>query len=418
MPAITSAVVGIGGALLDAKAKKDANKANAAAAAGIPLKDSSFSGPGGMQVDRDVSTGNISVDAGDLEPARKGFVDVGTDAIARASAPDTEGFDASADKLGGFLNNLPPSALAMIDKLKGTSAGLAEGAGAQASSFLQDGFQRGLQDSTFAGAQGLVEGASLTGEDAAAKHLDILRRLAADPEAQKRSSLDDSRFSRGRMGTTGGIAEKVALEKMFADQDLERILASSEEGRRAVAGDRAGVTALSGVGENLAQTESGLTTDAFARTEGSSRLASDLDVIGDDRLMGRNAAEIDQASTGVDLERMKAMFPEELQGAGLDNALKAMTGQGGIFEQGMAGSDAAGEFARDISGTGADAAQALRLNSAPNRDLSPFASVVSEAAATGGIDVAVDAGKRIFGSAKPSPAGAFGSADPTEGSDS
>lgn len=241
----------------------------------------------------------------------------GTNGI-NLSAGDLEGVRAALSQFAssgvpGSGNSLPPAiaaALGGLNQARGAPVDLGTGGLDLLSSGVNNAFMDaagslggagdGTQNTAFRGAYDRYYDDTLA----------TLRSNADVANQRGFSNLQDSLFSTGRLGSSGGALQTEAFARGLAQNDSNLQMQAHDVSRN-------------------------LMNDAFGRFATSAGIASDLNtqrfarsMYGDQRDYGRAQ---DWLGTNVSL----AGLPSQLQGAQLQNVLAALQGQSGISDQAL-----------------------------------------------------------------------------------
>lgn len=210
--------------------------------------------------------GNIGLNLGDLEPARAGLAGFTGQQAGQLGFNPFAGFDQLGAGLAGTGLQQAAGAgqgLDLMSLLAGQQLGGAVGDISNFRNMFQDPLQQGILSS--------IQDASLTGEQAATRHLDLLRQQAQPFEERAFSDLNENLFGTGRIGTSGGALQTEAFARGLGQADLSRQLAASGEGRAATQQALAQATGLGGLQDSLlgnALSRFGGLTDLGARLSG------------------------------------------------------------------------------------------------------------------------------------------------------
>lgn len=138
------------------------------------------------------------------------------------------------------------------------------------------GFQRPLQNTAFMGAANQLRDASMGGEDARLRTLDLLRSQAAPFESRALDDLQNRQFSMGQLGSSGGALQTEAFARGLGQADLERQLQASQEGRNFTNNALGLAQGMTGIGSGLRSQESQMLNDVFGRFSTMQGMNADL----------------------------------------------------------------------------------------------------------------------------------------------
>lgn len=290
MAAVTGAVAAVGGAALSYKGAKDAakdqrrasdNATNAqvgmALRAREELENFRFNGPGGLYAF--ANEDGVRMHLGALEPSRQILANLAGHQFLKAQR--TEDLPFAIENAGRLANTeltnpfVDPAArdLGFLTNLTGRALGSTSG---QANDLLQNGFQRGLQNTAFGAAGRQLADADITGEQAREAALANFRDQARPGNERAVDRALTGLFSSGRLGTTGGANILGRLAEAQNQQDLGFQQASLQEGRAAQQ-QAAGLASQFGqLGGNVRGLEDTLLGSAFGRFSNTLGLAGDL----------------------------------------------------------------------------------------------------------------------------------------------
>ena len=313
MAAITTAVVSTGAGLVGAKKKADAAKdaargqQRALDAQQNAFQPFSLSGPGGLNAR--VGKEDGSIDLGDLGIPQAQLMGLAQRSLGQARNSQLPRGVAEAGNLVSQLTNRNNLLGGAFDQFRQSQSDLG---GLQG-----NGFQRGLQNQAFGGAQQHLADASMGGEQARSRTLDLLRQQAAPFEERSAVNLADDLFSRGRFGTTGGARNVEAFSRGLGQADLSRQLAANQEGRNFTQNALGQAQGLSGLGSGLRGLEESLVGSAFSRFGQTAGLTQNLS-------QGNLQNQIQLAGVGRGFQQQD-----------LSMGLQALQGQSGIQQQGL-----------------------------------------------------------------------------------
>ena len=203
---------------------------------------------------------------GNLTGAFDGLTALATQGIGQA------GLAGITPDIQQAFNNQQAAFGAQVNGDFGTLDALAQGTGQQfgfanqaATDLSLNGFQRGLQDAAFAGANSLIDNAATSSQDASAEALQLLRDQARLSEDRQFQDLQENLFATGRLGTSGGALQTEAFARGLAEADNDRQILALQEGRNAGTFDLNQAAGLAGVGSDQAALEDQLLNSAFNR---------------------------------------------------------------------------------------------------------------------------------------------------------
>lgn len=139
-----------------------------------------------------------------------------------------------------------------------------------------NGFQRGLQDALFGGAQQTADVLSGGFEGIRSSTSNLLNQLAAPREERIRQNLAENLFGQGTIGQKSGQMLVESTAQGLSNAGLERDLAANEEARRTLGANLGLLEGQLSGGAGLAGLEAQLLNDAFSQFGGTLGLASDL----------------------------------------------------------------------------------------------------------------------------------------------
>lgn len=198
------------------------------------------------------------------------------------------------------------------------------------------GFQRPLQNTAFMGAANQLRDASMGGEQARMRSLDLLRSQAAPFESQAMDDLQSRLFGMGQMGSSSGGLQMESFARGLGQADLQRQLTASDEGRAFQQNAMGLASGMAGMGQNMRGMEAQLLQDAFGRFASMQGMNADLNESRFSRSMFA-PAQLDAAR-----------FGNISSALGLRSGLQEQALQ--MFQAGLAGSQA-GANARIGSGS-------------------------------------------------------------------
>jgi hypothetical protein len=278
---------------------------------------------------------------------------------------DLGGFQGQFDQLGaasGFglgagTQNIDTSGLAFNEQLANQ---LGTGAFGTAQGLQQGGFQQGLQDSLFGGAQTFAGEAAQGFEGLRADTLANLRSQAQPFEERQFSNLQENLFGTGRLGTTGGGIQTEAFARGLGQADLQRQLAATGEARATRGQAIQGAQGLSGAGAGIAGLGDNLLNSAFSRFGQTAGLGA-----------GLNEQQFGRTSN---------LFQRGLQGLGGQQSLQQMLLGFGQFGANLGAQRAS----TDISAAGGQANIANNLSGGSNDVVGSFLSGIGGGLAPAG----------------------------------
>jgi hypothetical protein len=273
-------------------------------------------------------------DLGALNPAFLGLVGLAEQGIGSAAA----GGGMPAALAQALAATGTPIQVGQDNTLDLISQGLGGQFGAQLAGIeglMSGGFQRGLQDTAFGGALAQAAAAGTGFQDVADNTLSLLREQAQPFESRAFQDLQENLFSTGRLGTSGGALQTEAFARGLAQADIGRQLQAQEEARRVQTQALQQATGLAGIGTGVRGLEDELLQSAFGRFAQTAGLAADV--------TGQRFQQ-NLANAGLGIQQRQDFFGNVLQSlpvgqalrqADLDFALRALQGQGALFEQSM-----------------------------------------------------------------------------------
>lgn len=202
-------------------------------------------GKNGRAIQSDI--GNINLNLGDLEGARGGLANFASGLGGNLGQNNPF---AGFEQLGG---SLAQSGLGQAFNANQGLDLMSQLTGQQIGGSVNDisAFRQNLQDPLQAGILSSINDASLTGQQAAASHLDLLRQQAQPFEDRAFGQHQENQFLTGQRGTTGGGIQTEAFARGLGQADLSRQLAASGEGRAATQQALNQATGLGGLQDSM-----------------------------------------------------------------------------------------------------------------------------------------------------------------------
>ena len=273
---------------------------------------------------------------GNLNPAFDGLTALATQGIGQA------GLAGITPEIQQAFNNQQAAFGAQINGDFGTLDALAQGTGQQfgfanqaAADLSLNGFQRGLQDAAFAGANSLIDNAAVSSQDASAEALQLLRDQARLSEDRQFQDLQENLFATGRLGTSGGALQTEAFARGLAEADNDRQILALQEGRNAGTFDLNQAAGLAGVGAEQAALEDQLLNSAFNRFSTTTANGINLSDTAVARQFDINNFNTGQATNAFGSAVNFQTLTPALQQAQLDFALSALGGQETLNDQSL-----------------------------------------------------------------------------------
>ena len=281
---------------------------------------------------------SIGVDnsLGNLTGAFDGLTALATQGIGQA------GLAGITPEIQRAFNNQQAAFGAQVNGDFGTLDALAQGTGQQfgfanqaATDLSLNGFQRGLQNAAFAGANSLIDSAATSSQDASAEALQLLRDQARLSEDRQFQDLQENLFATGRLGTSGGALQTEAFARGLAEADNDRQIIALQEGRNAGTFDLNQAAGLAGVGSDQAALEDQLLTSAFNRFSTTTANGINLSDTAVARQFDINNFNTGQATNAFGSAINFQTLTPALQQAQLDFALSALGGQNTLNSQSL-----------------------------------------------------------------------------------
>lgn len=242
---------------------------------------------------------------------------------------------------GGMGQGFNPAMLGLggLDSLFGRNSSVGDANYMDMLSQMRNGFQRPLQNTAFMGAANQLRDASMGGEDARMRTLDLLRSQAAPFESRALDDLQNRQFGMGQLGSSGGALQTEAFARGLGQADLDRQLQAAQEGRNFQNNAMGLAQGMTGMGSGLASQEQDLLNSAFGRFANIQGMNLDL-----------NRERFSRSAYGT-------MLPFQLDAARLGNISGALGLRSGLqdsalqmFQAGLGGAQA-GANARIGSGS-------------------------------------------------------------------
>ena len=280
----------------------------------------------------------VGIQLGDLDPTRVGLTNIAQQAVGRA----------------GLAGQGLPQNVAMADLQTRLSSGFQDPTQGLQGNLLQAALQQGnlagadlnrarnpfslnnlVSTAAGTGAYGALQEASLGGNAARQRQLNLLRQEAAPEEARQLQAFRENLFATGRGATTGGAQLAESFAKGLGQADISRQLAAAGEGRafQTQALNRAqGLSSTFGQQTNLSDN---LLQNAFNRFQTTQSALGGLSNTNFQRALGTNELAYNRANQNLQTQIGLAGLPATLQAGQLANASSALGGQAGLQSQGM-----------------------------------------------------------------------------------
>jgi hypothetical protein len=377
VPAIIGGVAGLGGAALSANASKKAAQtmADAQKQATTTLGGSTIYGPGGQNASLYENGSGGTFNLGDMEGSRDFLNRFGSTAFAQMP----QGVPPQLQQLMSQMMYQGQQPVGANDQLlnfmEPALRGQFNSANQQLAGLGQNGFQRGLQNTAFAGAGNQLGIASQDPSAVRDQTLSLLRQQAQPEETRAWQQLQQDQFGTGRMGTTGGGIQTEAFARGLGQADLSRQLMAGQEGRNYQQNALGLGQGLAGVGGNVAGLESQLLQNAFSNFGNTMGLGANLSGQGYNQRMGSQQNSMQMLNQLFGNQVNMAQLPTALQGNQLNLGMQALQGQMGLQGFGMdqlaaaLGMSQAGANARIGSGSNVAALAGARAGMPTSGDM-------------------------------------------------
>lgn len=336
MAAITTGVIGAVGAAgsayssyRGARAQENAQRDAQSMAQQGALNNFGFSnglGSGSF----DVNTGQLTTQLGDRLQGQQGLFDTFGQLFGSQVGQDfTSGLNNTLG-LQSLVAGANPQAnqglFAALQQGLGGGLGIAQQGLSQAASGIAPGLRN--QVLGLAGQQFADIG---NGQQAADNQLALLRQQAQPFEERAFSSLQDSLFSTGRLGSTGGALQTEAFARGLGQADLSRQLAASQEGRAYQQNAANLGQGLAQTGFNEASLSGSLLNNAFSNFGNLAQLSGNLEQSRFGQTQSSQQNAFSQLGQLFQNQMGASAFGQSSQGQALQNALAAF-GAGNAVE--------------------------------------------------------------------------------------
>lgn len=194
----------------------------------------------------------------------------------------------------------------------------------------------GLAATAFQGAGTQLANAGQDFNSVRDQTLQQLRDQASPFETRAFDDLNNSLFSTGRLGSSGGALQTEAFARGLSQADQSRVLSANNEARTQQQQALGIGQGLAGVGSSITGLDSNLLQQAFGNFNSTAGVASDLSQqrFGNSTLL--NTMGFDRANSNLNNQITAAQLPTALQGQNLGLALQSLNGTGSLQDQGLA----------------------------------------------------------------------------------
>ncbi len=244
--------------------------------AGVQFNPFSVMGPGGAGVSFNGSQANLNL--GSFEPFQQALQQLGLSNLGSAQALQ----GAAGSTIPGTLQ-----AANFSNQLAGTFGGATQ-------NLATTGFQRALQQQLF-GQAGQFANDVGSFDQVRGDTLNLLRAQAQPFEERAFSNLQDAQFAQGRLGSTGGALQTEAFARGLAQADIGRQVEALNQARATQSQNANLAQLFSGLGTNLAGTESDLLNASLGRFGTAATSAAGLS----DQVFNRGSGLFNQFAQGL-----------------------------------------------------------------------------------------------------------------------